>query len=146
MTRNTSIITIPKYRPEFASLIPYMRDNDVWKFYLQRRDRHAREYPEWLGPFGGHIEEGENPEEAMLREIQEELSITPQNYRHFHDYHLFEKSGYVFITEVTADFEQTVQVREGQYGRFYTITDLKHEQVMYWAMEALGELERYLSK
>lgn len=133
-------------RRYFASLTPYMRSGGVWKFYLQRRDTHAREYPDWLGPFGGGIEEGESPEEAMLREIREELSITPRNYKHFHDYHLFEKSGYVFITEVAADFEQTVQVCEGQYGRFYSLADLQDEQIMWWAMEALGELERYLNQ
>ena len=34
--------------------------------------------------FGGHIEPGESPEEALLREVREELSIDLSNFRHFH--------------------------------------------------------------
>ena len=34
-------------------------------------------YPDVWDLFGGHIEVGEEPEETLVRELQEELSITP---------------------------------------------------------------------
>ena len=66
-------------------------------------------------------------------------------YRHFHDYHLFEKSGHVFITEVMADFEQTVTVCEGEYGRFFSIEEIREEPLMLpWVLTIIEEFARYL--
>ncbi|HEU5121430.1 MAG TPA: NUDIX domain-containing protein [Candidatus Saccharimonadales bacterium] len=42
---------------------------------LQRRDRKTNVSPGMLGLFGGHIEAGESPEEAMKRELSEETSL-----------------------------------------------------------------------
>ncbi len=38
----------------------------------------------WLMP-GGHVDEGEDPRETVLRELQEELQIAPQFHRAFGD-------------------------------------------------------------
>lgn len=42
---------------------------------LQRRDKKTNVSPGMLGLFGGHIEAGESPEEAMKRELAEETSL-----------------------------------------------------------------------
>ena len=33
--------------------------------------------------FGGHLEEGEQPKEALLRELREELNVTPIQFTYF---------------------------------------------------------------
>ncbi len=46
-------------------------------FLLQLRDATAPTYPCHWGLFGGHMEAGESPQEALWRELAEELGFTP---------------------------------------------------------------------
>jgi 8-oxo-dGTP pyrophosphatase MutT (NUDIX family) len=47
-------------------------------YVLQRRDdRVGVDFPGFVGLFGGAIEEGERPEDALMRELHEELSFVP---------------------------------------------------------------------
>lgn len=53
-------------------------------YLLQLRDVTAPTYPSHWGLFGGHVEPGELPQEALWRELAEELAFTPamaQTYR-----------------------------------------------------------------
>lgn len=45
------------------------------RLVLQRRTADAKVAPGKLGFFGGHIEEGESPDEAIVRELAEEISF-----------------------------------------------------------------------
>jgi 8-oxo-dGTP pyrophosphatase MutT (NUDIX family) len=45
------------------------------QFVVQRRGEDAAVSPGLLGFFGGHIENGEKPEEAAARELREETSL-----------------------------------------------------------------------
>lgn len=44
------------------------------KILLQQRSEHRKNFPSYISAFGGRIEEGEEPLEAMIRELKEELS------------------------------------------------------------------------
>ncbi len=56
----------------------FVRDGAV---LLARRSPQRRSYPEtWSFP-GGHVEEGETLEEALIREVQEEVGVTPMRFR-----------------------------------------------------------------
>lgn len=55
-----------------------LRDGQV---LLAKRSPHRRAYPDrWSFP-GGHVEAGETFEQALRRELQEELGISPQTYQ-----------------------------------------------------------------
>ncbi|PZQ43881.1 MAG: hypothetical protein DI551_11260 [Micavibrio aeruginosavorus] len=61
-----------EFRKIFADCIILGADG---KILLQKRDN-----PDWISPFGGHVEAGEESFEAMLREIEEEVGATiPQD-------------------------------------------------------------------
>jgi len=47
------------------------------RILLGHRSERRAFYPNVWDVFGGHIEPGEQPEETLVREIQEELGITP---------------------------------------------------------------------
>lgn len=50
---------------------------------VQQRDEYAKNSPNMLALFGGGREEGESPEECLIREMQEEINISfdPQEHR-----------------------------------------------------------------
>jgi 8-oxo-dGTP diphosphatase len=65
-----STITATKFTSYFVSCLVITKDN---KILLQHRTADARSYPEHLATFGGGIEIGESPIQALVRELEEEL-------------------------------------------------------------------------
>ncbi len=55
-----------------------IRDNQI---LLARRAPQRRTYPNCWDLLGGHLEAGETPQQALIRELQEEAGITPTQYR-----------------------------------------------------------------
>jgi 8-oxo-dGTP diphosphatase len=48
---------------------------------LGKRAAGRRFYPGVWDLIGGHVEAGETPEEALARELQEEIGVTPRSWR-----------------------------------------------------------------
>ncbi|MDP1743338.1 MAG: NUDIX domain-containing protein [Candidatus Amesbacteria bacterium] len=68
------------------------------KILLMHRKKDGIEY--WVYP-GGHLEEGETPDQAMIREIWEELSLKVKKISKPHPYiHEFGTHEYYFECEV----------------------------------------------
>lgn len=53
--------------------------NKEGKMLLEHRAETRKNYPGCWALFGGHLEEGEHPEETLRREIKEELGYTLSN-------------------------------------------------------------------
>jgi 8-oxo-dGTP diphosphatase len=49
---------------------------------LGKRSSSRTFYPNVWDVFGGHVEAGEQPEQTLVRELREELNITPTQWRH----------------------------------------------------------------
>ncbi len=62
-----------KYEPNYTSAVSVVQNGDKWLLGLARNTKDAREN-KWVHP-GGHIEKGETPEEAAVRECFEETGI-----------------------------------------------------------------------
>jgi len=54
-------------------------ENERKEFLLQKRDTRASTFKKCWTIFGGTVKKGENPKKALLRELKEELSLTPKN-------------------------------------------------------------------
>ena len=84
---------------------------------LQHRTDDALRLPGYWAFFGGGIEQGENPTEALKREIREELSYLVQNPEFFLAQKVRDKENdydnrkYVFVEEYQG---QSLQLGEGQ--------------------------------
>jgi len=59
------------YKREVSLLLFYNEKNEI---LMQDRRGHSKSGEEW-GFFGGAIEEGETPEQALIREIKEEMNL-----------------------------------------------------------------------
>jgi 8-oxo-dGTP pyrophosphatase MutT (NUDIX family) len=109
---------------DFASFVPYRERNGEYEYYLQMREKHKKRSPGVFGMFGGVIEEGETPEVAVIREVQEELAYVPANVRYIGPHEQGEDTLNVFVEEVGPGFEAEVEVLEGEYGKFLTLAEL----------------------
>lgn len=108
-----------------SAFVPYRRTNDSYEFYLQKRDATAPSNPGMMSFFGGGIEDGESSLDGLLREVEEELVYKPENLFYFSKYETQNRIFHIFIEEVEGDFESLVQVQEGEYGAFLSLTDVE---------------------
>jgi len=63
---------------ECACIILY---DDEKRVLLQHRTKDAERLPDYWAFFGGHVENGETPKEAAIREINEEINFISRNPR-----------------------------------------------------------------
>jgi 8-oxo-dGTP pyrophosphatase MutT (NUDIX family) len=110
-----------------AHLIPFKVENGKFFFYLQKRSENALRNPGWFTIFGGGIEKEENTEQAMLREIKEELDFIPDKYSYLGEYIDEYSISHYYITEVKDDFTKNIKVKEGDYGRFFSEKEVENE-------------------
>lgn len=110
-----------------AHLIPYKIVNGDFLFFLQKRSDDAERHPGWFTIFGGGVEPGETTEEAMLREIKEELNFIPNKYLYLGEYNDDYSTSYYYISEVANNFENNIKIDEGDYGKFFSETEIKNE-------------------
>ena len=108
-----------------AAFIPYRRHGDEYEFFLQKRDMNAKTNPGLFGIFGGGIENEETFYEGLMREVMEELVYEPQTARYFCKYEIATTVLHVCIEQVGIDFESKVKVQEGEYGKFFTTSEIK---------------------
>jgi len=100
-------------------LIPYyFKDKDIYVF-LQRRSADAPRNPNNLGGFGGGLEDKENNEEALLREMQEELEYTPKKYSLLGVFETDHSISNYYIEEVNENFEKETIIHEGRCGEWH---------------------------
>ena len=77
---------------EIAAII-FENDNGEFLLYL-RDNKPGIPFPQHWDLFGGHVEEGETPEEALIREVKEELNYDLKDYHFFKKYICTEGDAY----------------------------------------------------
>jgi len=111
-----------KTRPQCGLLI----ENAEGEILLQLRDNTpAIPYPNCWGTFGGQIEDGETPEQAIRREIKEELDYDLEQPELLHIYSFDGYDIYMFRkVDKTIKLDNLI-VREGQRAEFFSKEDIK---------------------
>ena len=110
-----------KNRPQCGLIL----ENRGGKILLQLRDnKPGLPYPDCWGTFGGQIEEGETPEEAIRREIKEELNYELSDPEYFGNFPFDGYDIYMFRKRDANITMRHLAVREGQKGEFLTLTEV----------------------
>ena len=101
--------------------------NSQGELYLQKRPEWKDIQPgKWDTAVGGHIDYGETPEEALRREVREELGIT--DFKHeFVGKYVFDSKRereLVYVNRTTYDGPIQPSKEELDGGRFWTMAEI----------------------
>ena len=102
--------------------------NSKGELYLQKRPEWKDIQPgKWDTAVGGHIDDGETPEDALTREVGEELGITdylPERVgKYVFDSH--RESELVYVNRTVYDGPIHPSKEELDGGRFWSIAEIK---------------------
>ena len=111
-----SAIILENYKGEFLLAL---RDNKSWI-----------PFPNHWDLIGGHVEEGETPEEALIREFKEELGLDLKDYKFYKEFECidgdaFENIKYIYSGIINIPIEE-ITLYEGQYARYFTKEEIPH--------------------
>ena len=100
-------------------------ENDNGEFLLALRDnKPGIPFPNHWDLIGGHVEEGETPEEALVREVKEELDIDLKEYSFFKIYEClngdaYENTKYIYTGKINIPIEE-ITLLEGERPQYFT--------------------------
>lgn len=124
-------------RRPVAGAVLLHRDGRV---LLQHRDdKPDIESPGQWSLFGGGLDEGEEPEDAMLREIEEEIGYRPRAHRPLVVFSGWYAEFHVYLAEVSPPIEELV-LGEGQGFGYFTRKEAEELDLTEVARVALGAL------
>jgi 8-oxo-dGTP diphosphatase len=113
-------------------------ENDKGEFLLYLRDgKPGIPFPHHWDLIGGHIEEGETPEEALIREVKEEIDFDLKDYTFFREYLCLEGDAYpnikyIYTGRIDLPAEE-ILLLEGDRLQFFTreeIPDVKFANIL----------------
>jgi len=100
-------------------------ENDNGDFLLALRDNKSWiPFPNHWDLIGGHVEEGESPEEALIREYKEELGLDLTDYKFYREFlclkgDAFENIKYIYTGKINLPIDE-ITLFEGQYVKYFT--------------------------
>jgi len=120
---------------EIAAII---LENDNGEFLLYLRDNKPTiPFPDHWDLIGGHVEEGETPEQALVREVKEELDIELHEYTFYRKYECltgdaYENIKYIYTGRINLPIEK-ITLLEGVRPKYFTreeIPDVKFANIL----------------
>ena len=99
-------------------------ENDKGDFLLALRDNKSWiPFPNHWDLIGGHVEEGETPEEALVREVKEELDIDLMEYTFYKKFECFSGDAYdnikyIYTGKINIPIGE-VTLLEGQRAQYF---------------------------
>jgi len=118
--------------------------NNEEMILLQHRGKDARWNQGSWGEFGGQIEKGETPKEAVKRELKEELGIKLVDLKFFKKYKLQRKKGiyeqFVFTALLNCPLKSLKkQQKEGKDLAFFVYEETKNLKMADYTKEILED-------
>jgi 8-oxo-dGTP diphosphatase len=100
-------------------------ENDKGEFLLALRDNKSWiPFPNHWDLIGGHVEEGESPEEALVREVKEELDIDIKDYTFYKKFEClsgdaYDNIKYIYSGKINIPIEK-ITLLEGERAQYFS--------------------------
>jgi 8-oxo-dGTP diphosphatase len=113
---------------EIAAII---LENDKGEILLYLRDdKPGIPFPGYWDLIGGHVEEGETPEEALVREVKEELDIDLREFTFYKRYDCFtgdayENIKYIYSGKINVPIDE-VTLQEGVRPQYFSKAEIPY--------------------
>jgi 8-oxo-dGTP diphosphatase len=113
-------------------------ENDKSEILLYLRDsKPGIPFPNHWDLIGGHVEDGETPEEALVREVKEELNIDLNDYSFYKKYEClqgdaYENTKFIYTGKINLPIEEITLI-EGERPQFFSreeIPDVKFANIL----------------
>jgi 8-oxo-dGTP diphosphatase len=107
---------------EIAAII---LENDKGEFLLYLRENKPDiPFPDYWDLIGGHVEEGETPEEALVREVKEELDIDLKEFAFYKKFECltgdaYENIKYIYTGKINLPIEE-ITLLEGVRAQYFS--------------------------
>ncbi len=97
------------------------------QFLLQLRDNSKKiSYPNHWSFFGGEVENNENDEEALLRELKEEIAWMPNKINYYTTFLDYSTNAEVKLYLIKFESNNTkLNLNEGQKMKWFRLEDIK---------------------
>lgn len=118
------------------------------RILLQDRKGITKAGEEW-GFFGGGIEPGETPEQALIRELKEELDIDLKKVELLTQYKVFLPGDnlynaiWLFVSPINIQIENLEQ-KEGRDMKFFTVDESRKLTMNKTDIDVIGKIKMYI--
>ena len=103
--------------------------NDQGQVLLLLRDNSPDiPFPNMWDVPGGHVENGETPEQCIVREMNEEMNLDLDDFRLFSVMDFEDRREYTFWKRANLDIHQ-IQLTEGQRLKWFTENEVKRTEL-----------------
>lgn len=128
--------TIENSKPRGTSII-FVNENDHVLLFL-RDNIPSIPFPNCWDILGGHIEEGETPEQCIVREMQEEIGQNIENLQVFNMYDMKDRMEYTFWKKANLDISK-ISLTEGQKLKWFSEEEIRNmpEQMIAFDFKAI---------
>lgn len=130
---------------KISQIIFYTKDK---KILLQNREGYSKWGEEWAF-FGGRIESGETPEQALIRETKEELSYDIKDFKLLKEIEYLKPAGYkvrryIYISPLKNKTDK-FEVKEGKGYKLFSIDEARKLKMIFGDNFILDALEDFLN-
>ena len=105
---------------------------------LLRDDKPTIPYPNMWDVPGGHVDDGETPEQCIVREMKEEMDLTLEEFERLSVMEFTDRVEYTFWKRANLDIEK-IDLQEGQRLRWFTELEARNSKLAYGFNEIIDD-------